>query len=460
MHRRSAALVAATLTFGGLAATGGAAAQASAPTAAQAATADVATGTYYPITANQRILDTRSGVGTAQGVVTAGAQGERVLKVAGRAGVPATGVSAVVLNLTGVSPTHTTFVTAYPSGASRPPVSSLNLRPAVNRANLVTVPVGADGNVRLYNSTGTVHLLADVMGFYAGSDIQGTHGIGSQYFPVDPERMFDSRYDGGALAPREGVLLGFDYGPEDNPNIKGYAVNITAITPTTGGYLVAWDGTGDVPPSSSVNFVKGQTVPNMAVVPAAPDPDFGFPSFVVANGPSATVDVAVDVVGVYVANQAEGLRFEPMTPKRIIDTRTGVGGYRGTIGPTTKTRTFTAPAEVAGADTVVLVANTTAIAPTAATFLKVWENGTPQPPVSNLNAAKGENVANATFVNLSALNRFDVYNNSGAVNLAMDVAGRFEYYLVPTAGTASARQLAAADGLRDLAPLEVIARRR
>ena len=157
-----------------------------------------AQGTYKALDP-ARVLDTRTGNGAAKGLVGAGR--EVSVLVSGRGGVPA-GVSAVVLNLTAVAPSTNTFLTAYPSGTARPATSSLNLVARANRANLVTVPVGSDGRVRVYNSTGTTHVLADVMGYYHGQASPAT-GIGAQYYNLDPkpERWFDSRSDGGAIAP-------------------------------------------------------------------------------------------------------------------------------------------------------------------------------------------------------------------------------------------------------------------
>ena len=96
------------------------------------------------------------------------------------------------------------------------------------------------------------------------------------------------------------------------------------------------------------------------------------------------------------------------------------------------TRSFTAPTSVAGA-TWALVANTVAVAPTAATYLTVWEDGPAvlRPTASNLNASPGEVVANATITPLGPLNKYKIYNNKGLTNTVMDVTGSFEEYLPP-----------------------------
>ncbi|MDU0314710.1 putative Ig domain-containing protein [Phycicoccus sp. M110.8] len=129
-----------------------------------------ASSSYTPL-APARLLDTRAtgatvdGAGQRTGAVGPG--GTVDVQVNGRAGIPATGVAAVVLNVTGVAPTATTFVTAYPAGEPQPNASNLNLARGEIRPNLVIAKVGSNGKVRLFNKSGTVDLLTDVAGWFA-----------------------------------------------------------------------------------------------------------------------------------------------------------------------------------------------------------------------------------------------------------------------------------------------------
>ena len=89
------------------------------------------------------------------------------LQVTGRGGVPATGVAAVVMNVTVTGPSAGGFMTVYPSGTSQPTASNLNFTPGQSIPNLVTVKVGTGGKIKLTNnSAGTIHLIADVAGYY------------------------------------------------------------------------------------------------------------------------------------------------------------------------------------------------------------------------------------------------------------------------------------------------------
>jgi len=91
-----------------------------------------------------------------------------VLQVAGQGGVPASGVGAVVLNLTVVAGENPTigggYVTVYSCGA-RPEASNLNFTTGQAIANSVIAPLSAAGTVCFY-VYGTAHLLADVASYF------------------------------------------------------------------------------------------------------------------------------------------------------------------------------------------------------------------------------------------------------------------------------------------------------
>jgi len=112
-----------------------------------------------------RVFDTRTGSG---GVTAAPipANGEIDVTVGGTNGVPidATGV---VLNVTVVNGTAASFLTVWPTGEVRPTVSSLNWSGPAATPNAVTAGLGTAGRISIYNSAGTVDVLADVVGYYA-----------------------------------------------------------------------------------------------------------------------------------------------------------------------------------------------------------------------------------------------------------------------------------------------------
>jgi hypothetical protein len=118
-----------------------------------------------------RLLDTRQGRSTADGLFNGvGAVGQAQtlnLTVDGRAGLPASGVDSVVLNVTVADATSSGYVTVYPAGTAIPTASNLNFVPGTTVPNLVIAKVGADGQVSLFNSAGTTNLVVDIVGWFA-----------------------------------------------------------------------------------------------------------------------------------------------------------------------------------------------------------------------------------------------------------------------------------------------------
>ncbi len=117
-----------------------------------------------------RLLETRQGLSTVDGSFNAmGALGggqSLNLTVVGRAGVPASGVGAVVVNVTVADPTASGFVTVFPSGSALPTASNLNFVAGQVTPNLVVAKVGALGQITLFNSAGSTQLIVDVVGWF------------------------------------------------------------------------------------------------------------------------------------------------------------------------------------------------------------------------------------------------------------------------------------------------------
>jgi hypothetical protein len=121
-----------------------------------------------------RICDTRFpsiAIGCARHSVGSGAVLN--INVTDVAGIPQLGGPnspvAVVVNVTAVNATSSTFVTVYPGPSSNalPRASDLNIPSALAVTNFVVVKVGADGTINLFNDLGNVNLIVDVLGYYS-----------------------------------------------------------------------------------------------------------------------------------------------------------------------------------------------------------------------------------------------------------------------------------------------------
>ena len=214
------------------------------------------------------------------------------MQVTGAGPVPATGVSAVVLNLTGVDAPAAGYVTAWPTGATRPVASNLNLAARDVRANLVVVPVGAGGRVSLFTQSGT-HLVADVTGWFTDSSAaDDVHGL---FVPVPPRRMLDTRLLPAGALPAAGVVsrrVGAT--AVVPPSFAGAVVaNVTVTEPTAPGYITVWPGGTTRPVASNLNVVRGQTVANLTMV--------GLGDEAVTFFTQSSAHLIVDVSGWFVA---------------------------------------------------------------------------------------------------------------------------------------------------------------
>jgi hypothetical protein len=125
-------------------------------------------GLFRPI-APARLLDTRPGTSTVDGVMAGtgrlGAGSTTSLPVGGRAGVPADGIAAVV-NVTGISAVAPGFVSVFPGGAAVPNTSTVNLAAAGQTvANAAFATLGVSGALGVFSS-GPTDLAVDVSGVF------------------------------------------------------------------------------------------------------------------------------------------------------------------------------------------------------------------------------------------------------------------------------------------------------
>ena len=237
-----------------------------------------ARGLFNPVDP-ARILDFRS----RSGAGSLGPGGIALLQVTGRGGVPATGVSAVVINTTLVGPTSAGYVTEYPTGSTRPATPTLIFAPGQTVANRAIVPVGAGGTISIYNDTGITRPVIDVSGYFTDGVARSTGGY---FVPVPSSRLVDTRYwqttsylstrtlKTQKIAGQRCVLspartwCGQALVPPLTAPQRPIAalLNITASPRAGGGYLTAFPAGSPTPPSSDVSFAGTTDASNIAFV--------------------------------------------------------------------------------------------------------------------------------------------------------------------------------------------------
>ncbi|HJQ45113.1 MAG TPA: protease pro-enzyme activation domain-containing protein [Amycolatopsis sp.] len=380
-------------------------------------------GTAFTAAGPTRVLDTRSAIGV--GTTTPIGQGGTLkLQITGANGVPASGVTAVVLNVTATEPTQSGYLTLYPDGQPRPGSSNLNFTAGQTIPNLVTVPVGSDGAVDIFNRFGTVHVVADLFGYYST-------GGASLYQPVTPKRVLDTRSAVGVatttpIGSNSTLTLPLA-GTNGIPatGVTSVVLNVTVTEPSDSGYVTLYPDGQPRPGSSNLNFTPGETIPNLVTVPVGSNGAIDIYNFF------GTTHVVADLFG-YFTTDGTGYKFHTSTPQRLLDTRSGQGvtpGQPAPVGPNGVLALSLTDSNGAGnagplASAAALMLNVTVTEPTDSSFVTVYPSGVTRPTSSNLNFLAGQTIPNAVVapVNGSAI---DFYNHTGSVQIVADLFGYY-----------------------------------
>jgi hypothetical protein len=398
------------------------------PAVAEDPAAQDPTSRFVPL-APTRVLDTRTGLGADKAKVLP--KGSVHLQVTGAGGVPAAGVTAVVLNVTLTGATGPGFVQVYPTGQGVEGASSnLNVLTAGQTVPvLVTAPVGDGGQITLYTHGGG-HLLADVSGYFLASG----EAAAGRYRPLSPARILDTRI--GVGAPKGAVGKGSaitvqvtGQGGVPSSGVSAVALNVTATGAPAAGFVQVVPSAGGTAAgsSSNLNVVARQTVANLVVVPVG---DSGAVDVYSSSGTHVLADVAGWFTDDSATASSTGL-YVPVTPARLLDTRTAGKPADGAQVPLAPLGRAGIPAS--GVSAVML--NVTATAPTGGGFVQVLPTG--QGAVggsSNLNLERvGQTVANAAIATLGDGGEITLYTLRSA-HLLADVAGWFSGGSTPAGG--------------------------
>ena len=250
------------------------------------------TGAGYVAIAPTRVYDSRTASGLPGAGTTLTAGGSDNVQVAGgTTGIPST-ATAVAVNVAITNPTASSFIDAYPTGATVPGTASQNFVAGETLSSQVVAGVGTGGDITIANHAGTVDVVVDVDGYYA---TDGTGGL-LTVLPT-PVRLLDTRtatppgVAGGASGTA--VLQG--------SGAQAGVLSIADLPSTTGNFLTAYATGATAPTAASVNYVPGDTynvVENASYAIASASG-----SVSILNGPSnaATANIVVDEDGYFTA---------------------------------------------------------------------------------------------------------------------------------------------------------------
>jgi hypothetical protein len=364
----------------------------------------------------------------------------------------------VVLNVTEVAGTASSLLTVYPFGTGMPKASNLNFAPGKVVANLVTVTLGQGGAVDIYNAAGTVNVLADVEGYF---EPQPKSDVTGEFHPIPPVRVCDTRSSSptpackqhGALGPGGALLVnvtgtGSGAIPGDGTaaaavvnltGVAGSAATYLSLSPTNSNGQCPYSGRTS-PKFSMINLTAGLVAANRVMVALGPSTPGGHDTSLCVYNSSGIINVLIDASGWFGSTTAPaGSQYQAIQPTRICDTRIGgpacAGHPLGTGVPGVALIAVAGhggiPAVSSGTTVVAVIANLTAIAPTAATYVVMYPANVGHPVASDINLSTGEVLPNLTVVQLDPLagadhGDVDLFNAAGSVNAIVDIEGWFQ----------------------------------
>jgi hypothetical protein len=301
-----------------------------------------------------RGLDTRSGAPVGAG---------RSVDVDLSPIVPA-GATAAMVTLTATGACDAGFLTGYACGTPVPLASNVNYARGRDRANAALVVLPANRHLCVF-SLATADVVVDVSGWVAP-------GAGWRYEPTAPTRLVDTGLVASARRAAGSTLpVAVTAWPDAPLGPTAVLVNVTATNADTAGFVTVSSCAGSRATVSTLNLGPGETVADVAAAEVSGDGT-------ICVYTSAAMDVVVDVEGWFAT---VGKLLVPQAPRRLVDTRAGVGGTRLAPGATVPVAT-----PVPGAAVVV---NVTEVGADGPGFLTVYPCG-PAPLASSADYRAGE----------------------------------------------------------------------
>jgi hypothetical protein len=370
---------------------------------------------FVPVTPC-RVVDTRNARGSFGGPAITGGTARDFPLPQGGCGIPAT-ARAYALNVTVVPRGSLSYLTVWPTGASRPVVSTLNALDGRIKADAAVVPSGSAQAVSVYASN-TTDVVLDISGYF----VQDSMALA--FFPLTPCRVLDTRNPNGPLggpALQNGQQRQFPLRQgacNIPPSAQAYSLNVTAI-PQEGkslGYLTAWPAGHSRPLVSTLNALTGAITANAAIIPAGSGGD------ILSYASGNVTDLVVDINGYFAAANTgpSPMSLYNVTPCRVIDTRQIPPGnpFTGQKTVNVGSSPCSLPLSASG-----YVLNATVVPSGVLGYLTLWPHGQLQPLASTLNALDGAITSNLAIVP-SSTGSVDAYA-AGLTQLILDISGYF-----------------------------------
>lgn len=241
----------------------------------------------------QRAFDTRPSHPLAPASVTR-------MQIGGRGAVPASGVAAVIANLTVLTPGRAGSVSTWASNAGWDGSASESFAAGRSEQDVLAVSLGPDGAAMIRNNTGVpVQVVLDLIGYY----LAGTPNGYGAYQPITPTRIFDSRLNTvddyplatGELIPIQAYRDAVS-GAARIPRweVPAVVVRYTVLSPARSGSISVFPGTEDWNGSASMTFGATTSVQQQLTTVLGPDGRLQL-----RNNTLGNLTVIADVLGYY-----------------------------------------------------------------------------------------------------------------------------------------------------------------
>jgi hypothetical protein len=255
---------------------------------------------------------------------------------------------------------------------------------------------------------------------------------------MGPETAMVVNVTGASAIPSDGTA---EAAVVNVTGVAGSALTYLSLFPTDSSGGCQYSGS-HAPTFSTINLASGAVQANRVMVELGPATTGGPDTSLCVYNAAGIINVLIDANGWYGSASATstpaGFQFQAVEPTRICDTRVATTYCaEGVIGPATSRRIVVAgdsdlPATTSATTVVAIIANLTAVAPTATTFLTLYPaNLAGRPQASDLNLNTGVVLPNLAVVQLDTTgdaNDGDVslYNSAGSVNAIIDIEGWFQ----------------------------------
>lgn len=244
-------------------------------------------------------------------------------------------------------------------------------------------------------------------------------GRSTGYNAVTPARVLDTRSGVGA---RKGVVAAASTitlkltGVAGIPtsDVGAVVLNLRAMSATAKSFLTVYPTGSTRPVVPNVSFPAGVTTTNLVLTQVSAT------GFVTIYNSAGKTQVVADVSGWY----DTGSYYTPLTPARILDTRSGLGATKATVGAAkTVNLTVAGAGKVPASGVAAVAVDVTGVSPTAATAISVYPTGTTRPKGASLYVAKAGTGTALAVVKLGTEGKITLYNSAGKTNLLADVVG-------------------------------------